>query len=130
MASAPRLMAIFYASSSGNEPISKSTTMARPNPHAGSRFDDFLKASDASFQAGGFDVQVKKLGKVGTHRSCNYVYKGALQGARQGNPLKFMALAVESGDRVFLLTGTSLEAKYDKYEPIFKDCLSSFSFDK
>lgn len=89
-------------------------------------FDDFLKASDASFQAGGFDVQVKKLGKVGTHRSCDLIYKGVIQ----GKPLKFMALAVDRGDRVFLLTGTSLEAKYDKYEPIFKDCLTSFSFDK
>ena len=56
MASAPRLMAIFYASSSGNEPISKSTTMARPNPHAGSRFDDFLEA-EGIFE----EVQAKAL---------------------------------------------------------------------
>ena len=89
-------------------------------------FDDFIKSSDAGFQAAGFDVQTKKLGKTGTHRSCEFVYKGAIQ----GKAMKFMALAVENDDRVFLLTATSLEAHYDKYEPVFKDSLASFSLDK
>ena len=89
-------------------------------------FDDFLKTSDAGFKTVGFEVLSKKLSTTAANRSCEYVYKGSIQ----GKPMKFMALAVDGGDRVFLLTGTSLESNYDKYEATFKASISSFALDK
>ena len=89
-------------------------------------FDDFIKASDGSFQAAGLEVLSKTMGKAGKHRTCEYLYQGTLQ----GKALKFLALAVEDGDRVFLLTGTSLQQNFDANEPAFREAISSFALAK
>jgi hypothetical protein len=94
--------------------------------HQKTNLDTFRKNSEAQFKALGIEIVTTKEIKVGTHRGLEYVYRANLAGI----PMKFIAVAAEDADRVFLLTATSLEQRFNELEPVFRAALSSFKFDK
>ena len=73
----------------------------------------------------GWEVVSQKLLKVGTRDAFECVYTGALGPSPR---LKFIAWAIESGDDVVLITGTSLEKHFDEYEATFRKSLSTLTF--
>lgn len=85
----------------------------------------FDTQSDREFQAVGAEVISRRELEVSNRPAIETDYRMTFQGRQ----LRFLALAVEDGDRVFLLTATSLEGLFEDYEPEFRRVLASFTLD-
>ena len=89
------------------------------------KLDAFIASSDTQLKSVGWEVVSQKLLKVGTRDAFECVYTGTLGPSPR---LKFIAWAIESGDDVVLITGTSLEKHFDEYEATFRKSLSTLTF--
>ena len=107
-------------------PVDSFTANINVQVHQKANFDNFVKLTETQLEALHFEILSTREVKLGTHRGAETVYRGEITGIQ----MKFMALAAEDGDRVILVTATSLESRFAEYESAFKTALSSFKFDK
>jgi hypothetical protein len=86
------------------------------------KLDDYVALSREQFEKGGLKVTGETKLKVSGRDAVRWEYEGAAQGRK----LKWTAMAVVEGDRVFLVTGTSTQGDYAALSQEFKASLDSF----
>jgi hypothetical protein len=84
--------------------------------------DEYVALSRDQFEKSGIKIGTEAKLKVSGRDAVLWEYEGAAKERR----LKWMALAVVDGDRVFLITGTSAQDDYDALSKEFKASLISF----
>ena len=83
---------------------------------------DYQKLSRDQFKAAQFKVLSEKETTVSKKDAMLIEYEGN----QQGRDLRWIALAVITGERVYLVTCTALKGDYPKSEAAFKSCIKSF----
>lgn len=84
--------------------------------------DEYVEASKEQFAQMEFKSLSESRLKVSGRPAALFEYEGKLQ----GRDLKWMAMAVVDGERIFLVTGTSAAADYAALSKEFKASLESF----
>lgn len=84
--------------------------------------DEYVKLSTDQFKQAELKVTSETRKKVSGRDAVLWEYEGA----PQGRDMKWMALAVSAGDRVFLITGTSTAADYEALSKDFKASIDTF----
>lgn len=84
--------------------------------------DEYIKTSQDQFKEANLKVTAENKVKVSGRDAVVWEYEGKAA----EKELKFMALAVVDGDRVFLVTGTATSADYESLAKEFKASLDSF----
>jgi len=84
--------------------------------------DDYVALSRDQFDKSGIKISAETKRKVSGREAVLWEYEGAAKDRK----LKWMAMAVVDGDRVFLITGTSTRDDYDALSQEFKASLDSF----
>jgi hypothetical protein len=115
-----RLLAAFYAPAEGRYAANMNINVQRPDLS----LDDFMSVSRAQFSTAGFEVLDERRFAIGDHGAVEWTYKGKVQ----DRDMKYIAWAVEREEQIFLITCTSLESSFEKYEAQFKASLESFAF--
>jgi hypothetical protein len=86
-------------------------------------FSDFAEMSRKQFKAAGLKIAEETPSTVGGRDALTWVYEGVLQ----GRELRWLARAIATKDRIYLITYTSLAKSYAKYEKAFRESLESFT---
>ena len=84
--------------------------------------DEYIALSVGQFKELNIKVTTEKRIKVSGRDAALFEYEGKTQGLE----MKWMALAVADGGRIFLVTGTAAAADYDAVAKEFKASLESF----
>jgi len=84
--------------------------------------DEYVKLSTGQFKQADFKVTTDVRKKVSGRDAAFWEYEGS----PQGRDLKWMALAVVDGERIFLITGTSTAGEYEALSKEFKASIDSF----
>jgi len=84
--------------------------------------DEYVALSKGQFKQADLKIVTENRVKVSGKDGVIWEYEGSAQ----GRDLKFMALAVADGDRVFLVTATAPQAEYEVLSKEFKASLDSF----
>jgi hypothetical protein len=115
------MTAVFFAPPKNGFAANINVQVQRP----GVSWEEFQTLSARQLEASGFEVSSREPRKVGENRAVEWLYSGELQGRR----MRFIGLAIEKGEQVFLLTATALESSFAEHEKAFREALSSFRFD-
>jgi len=84
--------------------------------------DEYVELSKGQFKQFDFKLTSEKRMKVSGREAALFEYEGQTQ----GRDMKWMALAVADGERIFLATGTAAAEDYDSVSKEFKASLESF----
>jgi hypothetical protein len=84
----------------------------------------YIELSESQFDQAGFDVRESKEFDIGDRAAVRWMYTGRVQ----GRELQFLALAVERGEDVILLTCVAPMRVFKDHEPAFRKSLESFAF--
>jgi hypothetical protein len=84
--------------------------------------DEYVALSRDQFEKSGIKITTEAKLKISGRDAVLWEYEGAAKERK----MKWMALAVVDGDRVFLITGTSTQDDYEALSKEFKTSLASF----
>lgn len=115
-----RPVATFFAPSENRFNANMNINVQTP----GLSLDDFASLSRAQFSTAGFEILEERRFTVGDHGAVEWTYDGRIQ----DRDLRFLAWAVERGDRIFLITCAGSRDSFDRYGARFRASLESFAF--
>ena len=84
--------------------------------------DEYIELSKGQFKELKIKLSSEKRLKMSGREAALFEYEGEAQ----GRDMKWMALAVSDGERIFLVTGTAAAEDYDTVSKEFKASLESF----